>query len=155
VPAPVSQEERCRLWDEWNATDADYGPPTTLPALLAERVAATPDAVAIVDGAGRTTYRQVQERAEAVAADLRRRGVGRGCVVGVLMDRSAAMVAAWWAILKAAAAYLPLDCSHPSTRLRFMIEDAGVTLVVCDPDVIGTAAALGVETLVLGAQDDS
>jgi amino acid adenylation domain-containing protein len=155
MPGLVSPEERRRLVGEWNATDEDYGPPTTLPALLAERVAAAPDAVAIVDGTGRTTYRHVADRAAAVGAELRRRGVVRGSVVGVLMDRSALMVAAWWGILQVGAAYLPLDCSHPEAQLRFMVDDAGVTLAVCNPDAAKLAAGLGVETFVLDPNDGS
>jgi arthrofactin-type cyclic lipopeptide synthetase C len=154
VPSLVTEEERRRLGAEWNATDADYGPPATLPALLAGRVAQTPDAVALVDGVGRMTYRHLDARADAVAAELRRRGVGRGSVVGVLMDRSAAMVAAWLGVLKTGAAYLPLDCSHPEARLRFMIGDARVALAVCDPGAVEVAGALGVQTLVVGPNED-
>ncbi|MFI6299758.1 amino acid adenylation domain-containing protein [Nonomuraea sp. NPDC050790] len=110
----------------------------TVTALVEARVAASPDAIAIVDSTGETSYGELNRRAEALAAGLRAKGVGPGSIVGVRLERSAAMVAAWLGVLKAGAAYLPLDGSHPEARLRFMLEDSGADLVLSEADAPGT-----------------
>lgn len=125
-----------------------FGAQKTLVALIEERVAMSPDAVAVVDDTTSLSYRELDRRAGVVAARL---GAVRGSVVGVLLDRSATMVAAWLGVMKAGAAYLPLDASHPAARLRFMLEDAQATRLLSGarhPD-------LGVETLVLDGDDRS
>ncbi|HYS42303.1 MAG TPA: amino acid adenylation domain-containing protein [Pseudonocardiaceae bacterium] len=104
----------------------------TVPALIAERVAYSPEATALVDESGALSYGDLDRRANVVAARLIAAGVGAGDVVGVLLNRSAAMVVAWLGILRAGAAYLPLD--GPLARLRFMLDDAGVQLIVSDVD---------------------
>lgn len=122
----------------------------TVPALMAERVAASPDAVAVVGERESLTYRELDRRADAVAARLVERGVRPGSVVGVLLDRSPTMVAAWLGILKAGAAFLPLDVSYPAARLRFMLADSGAAVMLSDAG--STAAALpgpGVPTLMV------
>jgi amino acid adenylation domain-containing protein len=124
--------------------------PNTVPALLAERVAEAPDAVAVVGGSGSLTYRELDHRADLMAARLTESGVRRGSVVGVLLDRTPTMVAAWLGILKAGAAYLPLDVSYPPARLRFMLADSGAELVVSDPGTVATAQpGSGVRTLLI------
>ncbi|MFD9939173.1 amino acid adenylation domain-containing protein [Nonomuraea sp. NPDC059023] len=109
----------------------------TVTALVEARVAASPDAIAIVDSTGSTSYGELNRRAEAVAARLRAKGAGPGSIVGVRLGRSAAMVTAWLGVLKAGAAYLPLDGSYPEARLRFMLDDSGAELVLSEADVLG------------------
>jgi amino acid adenylation domain-containing protein len=118
----------------------------TVPALVAARVAVAPEATAVVDEAGSLSYGELDRRANVVAARLVAAGVGAGDVVGVLLHRSAAMVVAWLGVLRAGAAYLPLDGSSPVARLRFMLDDAGVRLVVSDVDCV---VDTGVETVML------
>ncbi len=121
----------------------------TVPALVAARVAASPDTTAVVDESGELSYRELDRGANAVAARLVAAGVGTGDVVGVLLAESARMVVAWLGILRAGAAYLPLDGSSPVARLRFILDDASVRLVVSDMDSVGALADNGVATLVL------
>ncbi|HEV2704406.1 MAG TPA: amino acid adenylation domain-containing protein [Pyrinomonadaceae bacterium] len=125
----LTAEERRFLLQECNATAAPV-PPLTLPQLFARQVEQTPDAVALVDMKERLTYAQLNERADKVARRLRRRGVGAESLVGVLVERSAEMVVALLGVLKAGAAYVPLDASYPLERLRYMIEDASVEVVL-------------------------
>lgn len=127
------------------------GPRRTLPALVAARCAAAPDAVAVVDETGRLTYGELDRRADAVAVRLRASGVGRHSVVGVLLDRSATMVVAWLGVLKAGAAYLPLDGSYPVERLRLMTGDARTEVVITQASTAGLVAQLPVEPVVLDA----
>ncbi|MGQ4389700.1 amino acid adenylation domain-containing protein [Streptomyces sp. SAS_270] len=106
--------------------------PTTLVELWEQRVATNPDSIAVVAGAQRATYADVDRRASVLAAELRARGLGPESLVGVCLGRSVDMVVALLGILKSGAAYLPLDPGYPADRLRRMRADSGVGLVLCD-----------------------
>ncbi|MEW1751737.1 amino acid adenylation domain-containing protein [Streptomyces angustmyceticus] len=123
--------------------------PTTLVALWEQQAAATPDAVAVVAGAHRATYADVDRRATALAAELRARGIGPEDLVGVCLGRSVEMVVALLGILKSGAAYLPLDPSYPADRLRHMTTDSGAGLWLCDADHRAQALASGVADVLL------
>ncbi|MGW2409382.1 amino acid adenylation domain-containing protein, partial [Streptomyces sp. NPDC001739] len=123
--------------------------PTTLVALWEQQAAATPDAVAVVAGAHRATYADVDRRATALAAELQARGIGPEDLVGVCLGRSVEMVVALLGILKSGAAYLPLDPSYPADRLRHMTTDSGAGLWLCDADHRAQALACGVADVLL------
>jgi acyl carrier protein len=96
----------------------------TITGLFARRVAAHPDALALTGPQGDVTYAELDRRADVVAQALRDRGVGRGAVVGLLADRTVDAVAGLCGILKAGAAYLPLDPQHPDGRIEHLLHDA-------------------------------
>ncbi|AGP59501.1 non-ribosomal peptide synthetase [Streptomyces rapamycinicus] len=123
--------------------------PTTLVALWERQAAATPDAVAVVAGAHRAGYADVDRRATALAAELRARGIGPEDLVGVCLGRSVEMVVALLGILKSGAAYLPLDPSYPPDRLRYMTTDSGAGLWLCDADHRARALASGAADVLL------
>ncbi|NUQ96487.1 MAG: amino acid adenylation domain-containing protein [Streptomyces sp.] len=123
--------------------------PTTLVALWEQQAAATPDAVAVVAGAHRATYADLDRRATALAAELRARGIGPEDLVGVCLGRSVEMVVALLGIVKSGAAYLPLDPSYPADRLRYMTTDAGAGLWLCDTDSRTRALASGAADVLL------
>jgi amino acid adenylation domain-containing protein len=108
-------------------------PDSRLPTLIEASVRAHPDALALVDGKLRLTYAQLDSRAEAAARGLRALGIGPGAVVGLAARRSADTVAALLGVLKAGAAYCPLDLTYPLERLRFMLEDSGAAALVAGP----------------------
>ncbi len=119
----------------FNETAADYPDGATLTGLFAEQVRRAPEAVAVAGPAGEWTYRQLDERAAALAVRLRDDcGVQPEERVAVLCNRSGWMIAGLLAALKAGAAYLPLDPTYPKDRLQFILGDAGVRTVVVDPD---------------------
>ena len=120
-----------RDWDG-NRTDRE-APPDTLTSLFAETVSRTPDAVAISGPDGDMTYAELSRRAGAVAAALRSRGIGRDDRVGLVAGRSAAAVVAIWGILKAGAAYLPIDAAYPDARIAQLLADAGAPLCLLEP----------------------
>ncbi|MFF4214912.1 amino acid adenylation domain-containing protein [Streptomyces nondiastaticus] len=122
-------QERAALLRAGNATDRDHEP-TTLAALFEERVRRTPGAVAVIDGDERLTYAELDRRAGRLASVLAGRGAAPGRVVGVALPRSAALLTALHAVLKAGAAYLPLDLDYPRERIERMLEDAAPALVV-------------------------
>nr|ASV46952.1 hypothetical protein [uncultured bacterium] len=133
-------DERRRLLVEWNATARPYPRDRSVHALFAEVAAARPDAPAVLAGGRATTYRELDERSDRLARYLARAGVRPGALVGVNAERSADAVVSVLAVLKAGAAYLPLDPAYPAERLRFLAADADARVVV-GPD--GRLDALG------------
>ncbi|MBW4720371.1 non-ribosomal peptide synthetase [Saccharothrix obliqua] len=106
---------------------------------FARRAALVPRRVAVSCGDDQLTYAELDERAAALAARLRRCGVGRGARVGVCVDRSVDLIVAVLAVLKAGAAYVPVDPDNPAGRVAFVLSDSEVALTVA---VIRTADAL-------------
>jgi amino acid adenylation domain-containing protein len=98
---------------------------------FAQQAALTPAASAVLESAGAVSYAELERRANRLARYLIRSGVSGGAVAGICVERSAEMVVAVLACLKAGAACLPLDPSYPAERLRFMVQDAQVCVVVC------------------------
>jgi len=98
--------------------------------LIEAQSARTPDADALAFEGERLTYRELERRANALAAHLRRLGAGPEARVGLYFERSLEMVVALLAVLKAGAAYVPMDVAFPRERLAFMLSDAGVKLAL-------------------------
>jgi amino acid adenylation domain-containing protein len=126
LPAP----ERRLLLEEWNEAKADYPREKTIHQLFDEQAARTPNAVAILDGQEQTTYAQLAARANQLAHHLQSLGVAPDTGIGVYLERSTDLVVALLAILKAGGAYVPLDRSYPRERLSFMIQDAGLGIII-------------------------
>ncbi|MFB6892597.1 amino acid adenylation domain-containing protein [Kitasatospora sp. NPDC056327] len=115
--------------------DAARGPAAAVPAgtvadHFAAQAAATPGAPAVTAGEDRLTFAELDRRAEELADRLAAEGVGPESVVALAVPRSAATVTALLGVLKAGAAYLPLDLDHPADRLAYMIEDAAPVRLV-------------------------
>ncbi|MBG6085889.1 non-ribosomal peptide synthetase [Actinomadura viridis] len=127
----LDDTERHLLLDAWNDT-ARPVPEVSLAGLFEEQVARTPDAVAVVFGGVEWSYAELNARANRLARELARRGVGSGGLVGVVMDRSADLIVALLGAVKTGAAYVPLDSGHPVERLRVVAEEAGISAVVVD-----------------------
>ncbi|WP_328855760.1 amino acid adenylation domain-containing protein [Microbispora hainanensis] len=134
----LTGRERARL-AAWNDTTAEL-PALTLVDLVLDRVAAAPDAVAVVAEDRELTYRELAVRAAGLAARLRGRGVGRGSVVAVRMSRGPDMIVALLGVAMSGAAYLPVDPDYPASRVAYMIEDSGAALVLTDADLFSDEA---------------
>src|SRR2546428_4503967 len=119
-------------------TSSDIPRPPTVHDLVATRAAETPDATAVVAGDQRISYGQLDQRANRLAHHLRAMGAGPDVVVGLCLNRSAELVVGALAILKAGAAYLPLDPASPPERLAFTLRDAGVQVLITSPDCLPT-----------------
>src|SRR5690606_36081861 len=112
------------------ATGGAPEPARLLADLLADAVAAHPDAVALVDGAETLTYAELHGRCGAVAAVLAARGAGPGTHVALAAPRSIGYQVAMWAIARTGSAFVPLDLRFPAERLARMIADCGAALGV-------------------------
>jgi amino acid adenylation domain-containing protein len=138
--ALLDGDERDQLAHAWNHT-ARAMPPRTLPVLIDERAACTPDAIAIVSRAGTLTYGELAARAHQLAHHLRARGLAREERVGICLDRGPDLVVAMLGVLAAGGAYLPLDAELPAERLAYMAADAGVRVVLTGPELLGRVPA--------------
>jgi amino acid adenylation domain-containing protein len=105
-------------------------PARTLAELFEQQAAVVADNTAVVCGADRLTYRELDERSRALAVVLGEAGVRPGDRVGVCLDRGTGQVAAVLAVLRAGAAYVPLDPDYPPQRLAFIVEDTGLRTVI-------------------------
>ncbi|HWV10804.1 MAG TPA: AMP-binding protein, partial [Pseudomonas sp.] len=128
--SPLSDEERQRQLVSWNATERAYPGPVTLGEALSQQARRSPDAPALTDEHTTLSYQALHARADALAQVLSAKGIGRESVVGVCLERSIDLVVALLGIVKAGAAYLPLDPELPTARLAFMLEDASSPLVL-------------------------
>ncbi|MFD7548725.1 amino acid adenylation domain-containing protein [Streptomyces sp. NPDC059816] len=126
-------------------------PDATLADLLAAQVARSPDATAVIAPGGTLSYAELDARARALAARLVRHGAGPGTVVAVALPRSAELVVTLHAVVRAGAAYLPLDPDYPADRIAFMLADAHPVALVTDGS--GAHPAAGGSTAVLVADD--
>jgi amino acid adenylation domain-containing protein len=126
----LNPEEEYQLLEEWNETKADYSYNKCIHQLIEEQAARTPDAVAVVFENQQLTYAELNSRANQLAHYLRSLGVETEVIVGLCVERSLDMIVALIGILKAGAAYLPLDPEYPQERLQFMLEDSQVPLLL-------------------------
>ncbi len=114
----------------FNHTAAAYHDEKLIHQLFEEQVERTPHAMSLVWGDQYLTYRQLNRRANQLAARLRALGVGPECFVGLCVERSIEMVVGLLGILKAGAAYVPLDPSYPAHRLEYILNDTAPKVVL-------------------------
>ncbi|MFD4789604.1 amino acid adenylation domain-containing protein [Streptomyces sp. NPDC058459] len=142
----LSPEDRVQL-DAWNATDCPLPEPATVDGLFLARADRTPQAVALSDPTGTSTYARLRERAEHVGRTLIAAGVTPDSVVALHMPRSADLVTGMLGVLLAGGAPLVLDPGHPEERLSFMARDAGISAVVSRAEPPAWLHGLGVPLL--------
>ncbi|HEX5601902.1 MAG TPA: amino acid adenylation domain-containing protein [Pyrinomonadaceae bacterium] len=127
--AMLSKEERQHVVHEWNET-ATVVAGSCVHELFEQQVQGRPQDVALVSKERTLTYQEMNEQANRLAHWLIERGVGPESVVGILLDRSAALLISLLAVLKSGAAYVPLDPQQPGERLAYMLEDAGAGVLL-------------------------
>ncbi|MGB8193532.1 MAG: amino acid adenylation domain-containing protein, partial [Chitinophagaceae bacterium] len=128
----MSEDELSRLLS-FNQTEKNYGQPVCLPQLFEAQVTQTPDALAVQCGKIKLTYNELNSRANQLAHYLRKEySISAGSRVGIMMDRSERMIITLLAILKAGAAYVPIDPAYPADRCKYMANDSDISLLVTD-----------------------
>ncbi|NEO52861.1 MAG: amino acid adenylation domain-containing protein [Okeania sp. SIO3B5] len=153
----VTKEESDRFLTSWNDTAMEYPQDKCIHQLFEQQVEKTPNSVAVVFEEKQLTYRELNDKANQLARHLQDLGVGPEVLVGLCIDRSLDMVIAMLGILKAGGAYVPLDPAYPTERLAFMVEDAGLSIVVTQ-EKLGTKllelATLATSSLMVSLDND-
>lgn len=141
----LPREDRAQQLEAWNTAPAPIDPSLTVTGRFARQAAATPDAVALVQGDACLRYAELERRSGRLAHRLQHLGVQAGDSVGVLLDRSITAVVAQLGILKAGAAYVPLAADFPPERIAHMLAEAGARHAIAAPanrDLLPAAVAL-------------
>ncbi|MGB3292551.1 MAG: amino acid adenylation domain-containing protein [Phormidesmis sp.] len=128
--AILTPSERQQLLVEFNQTQQDYPSDRCFHTLFEQQVVKTPDAPAVVFGDQSLTYRDLDTRANQLAHQLQTLGVGPDSLVGICLAPGLEMMVGLLGILKAGGAYVPLDPAYPPSRLKFMLEDAQVAVLL-------------------------
>lgn len=135
--AVLPQEEWRTVVSKFNLTSAPQRPDICVHELFEHQAKRTPNETAALYGESCITYAQLDNRADNVAERLRSQGVKAGDLVAICVERSLDMLAGVVGILKAGAAYVPLDPNYPTDRLRFMLEDSNPAVILIQESVRG------------------
>ncbi len=147
----LTTAERQQLLIEWNKTAKEYPRDKCVHVLFEEQVARSPSAVALRFGEQQLTYLELNERANQLARHLQKLGVGPDALVGICVERSMVMVIGVLGILKAGGAYVPLDPEYPPDRLKFMLADAGVSVLLTSEAIAASLPTHSAKTILLDA----
>jgi amino acid adenylation domain-containing protein len=139
----LPEAERTLVVDEWNRTARPWPRGVGMNELFEAQVAARPDAPALVWGDVELSYRELDARANRLAHVLRGYGVGPDARVGVMLERGVELVVSILAVIKAGGAYVPLDPGYPAERLRLMLEDSGVRVLLTRSDLAAAPELAG------------
>ncbi|WP_062995804.1 amino acid adenylation domain-containing protein [Nocardia mikamii] len=143
----LAEDDRTAL-DEWSAGPPAARPATTLHALIAERAARRPHSPAVISEAGSLSYGELDDRAARAAGYLSAVGVRPRQIVALCLRRSPRVPVLALGVMKAGAAYLPLDPADPDARLATILADSGASVVLCDDaDIAGRLSAEGVAAI--------
>ncbi|WP_327279193.1 non-ribosomal peptide synthetase [Streptomyces sp. NBC_01205] len=139
VTAPaLAGEARIRALEEWGRGPELPNTPLMFHECVAEHAARTPDAVAVRQGEHEVTYAELDASVRQLADRLRALGVGPEVPVGICLDRGPEMVRAVLGVLRSGGAFLPLESQHPADRLKFIVEDSGMPVLITQSSLLGT-----------------
>jgi amino acid adenylation domain-containing protein len=150
----LSPAEREKLLFAWNRTEAPIPAGLCFYHRFEEIARACPDGVALMVKGGGITYGELNKRANRIAAALRTRGAGPDQLVGVFLERGSDLVAALLGVVKAGAAYVPLDPAYPKRRIESILEDARPVAVITSTGLLDRLPATGEHTLCLDRDGD-
>ncbi|HUD65767.1 MAG TPA: amino acid adenylation domain-containing protein [Candidatus Sulfotelmatobacter sp.] len=145
----LTDAERQQLVSEWNDTWMDYPRQLCVHQLIEAQASRTPNATAVVFGSERLSYGELDRRANQLANHLIKLGAKPDGLVGICLERSLDMVVGLLGILKAGAAYVPLDPAYPQARIAFMLEDAEVPLLLTQSQLTASLPNAGNSRVVL------
>jgi amino acid adenylation domain-containing protein len=126
----LSPEQRHTVLEVWNDTRCEYPRNETIASVFEQQVRTTPSAIALVSDEKTLTYDELNRQANQVAHWLSRKGAKPETLVGLCMERSLETDIVMLGIVKAGAAYVPLDPAYPAPRLEFLVKDSGVAFVL-------------------------
>jgi amino acid adenylation domain-containing protein len=147
-------DEKKRLLVDWNATDADFPRDRCVHEVFEAQAARAPDALAVAAGSQRLTYGELDRRANRLARVLQQHGAGPDACIAVHMPGSPDMVTALLAVLKAGAAYVPIDPAYPPDRVDYMLRNSGARALVTLKALEAVTAKVALPRLRLDADQD-
>ena len=149
---PLVSKKQHRQLQQWNKTNRDYSTDLCLHQLFEQQVGRSPQAQALITPTETLSYQELNSRAHQLAHQLHTLGIGPESRVGICLDRSAHLIVAIFATLKAGAAYVPLDPSYPTDRLTYILEDAQISIVLTQQAYQEMAISVA-HTILLDTQD--
>ncbi len=151
----VPAAERQRLLTDFNATKADFPQDSLIHELFEQQAAAHPDAIAVICGDQRLTYRELNEKAGRLCRYLQEFGAGPETRIGLYLERSIELLVALLGTLKAGAAYVPLAPEQPEKYTTYLLQDAGIDCVLLRSEHLSRLALGGRDVVLMnGAADD-
>ncbi|ATB34301.1 non-ribosomal peptide synthetase [Melittangium boletus] len=154
----LPEAERALILEDWNESSVDFRIQTAFAPVFEKQVAATPDAVAVVSGDERLTYRELNRRSNRLAHFLISQGVEAESLVSLLDERGIDFLTLMLGVFKAGGAYLPLDPRHPTARHAQLLEQSGSRILLCgralEKEARAVASALGEKSPALYFLDD-
>ncbi|MGA9769977.1 MAG: amino acid adenylation domain-containing protein [Blastocatellia bacterium] len=145
----MSVEEQHQIRNEFNDTRRDFSEPILIHNLIELQSQSTPDAVAVIFEDRSLTFSALNEQANHLARRLRSAGIFAEDIVGIYADRSIEMVVGLLGVLKAGAAYLPLDPSYPDERIAFMVEDSRAKVLLTQQHLLDALPHQAVSVMLL------
>ena len=134
----VTAEEKEKLVIEFNRTELKYNPNIPIIKYFEEQVNKKPDNIAIVFENEKMTYRELNEKANSLAHELRKNGVTNNTIVGIMQERSFEMLIAILAVLKSGGAYIPIAPDYPTERVEYMLKDSNASILLSETNKIKT-----------------
>lgn len=153
----VTKEKSDGFLTDGNNTAIKYPQDKCIYQLFEQQVEETPNSVAVVFEKKQLTYQKLNSKANQLASYLQDLGVGPEILVGLYIERSLEMVIAMLGILKAGGAYVPIEPAYPTERLAFMLEDAGLSIVVTQEKLVaklGNLTTLGISSQIVSLDND-
>ncbi|MCL6457173.1 MAG: amino acid adenylation domain-containing protein, partial [Gorillibacterium sp.] len=127
----ITPEEQQLIVHHFNDTQSEYPHELTIQQLFRQQAVQNPHAEAVLSPMERLTYAELDRRSDEIMGEMKRKGLQEGRLVGIVTEKSVQMIAGILAILKCGCGYVPLDENYPDSRLRFMLEDCGLELLLC------------------------
>ncbi len=147
----ISPEEKHRVLYEFNNTAAEYPSNKTIPQLFMEQSARTPDYIALIwekSGACHISYAELNELSNRLAYWLQTEGIRPDTIVAIMVNRSIEMIVGLMGILKAGAAYLPINPEYPAERIQFMLQDSTAKIVLTEPIIQATTSHIPIPPII-------
>ena len=148
----LTAAEKQQLLGAWNDTASTYTLERCMHTRFEEQVERSPHATALIYETQELTYAELNRRANRFAHRLHEKGVGTEVLVGILMERSVEMVVSLLGVLKTGGAYVPLDPGYPKDRIAFMVEDAGVKVLLTQQDFLEDVSRDQLDVVCLDAE---
>jgi amino acid adenylation domain-containing protein len=145
----LTPEQLQQILVDWNSTSVTYQRELAIPRVFEQQVERTPNAIAVIGASASLTYAELNEKANQLAFFLHKAGVKAGDRVAVSLERSLEVIVSLIAILKAGAAYVPVDPAYPASRLTFLIEDSAAKVLLTQSSIAAELPALSINVVSL------